>query len=87
MLSKHLTIHCHACGAYRPLYARHCKTEHLTSLTLLPPSFQLCIDLDRRLREVYNRPGQPPLVLSPHIMSATALEEQEGQGALRGASL
>jgi len=41
---------------------------------------QLCIELDRRLRQVYNRPGQAPLVLDAHVISGRALEQQEGTG-------
>lgn len=44
---------------------------------------QLCAELDRRLREIYNHGGQQ-LVLHPHILSARALWEQEGQGVRGG---
>lgn len=42
---------------------------------------QICSELDRRLRLVYNRPGEDPLVLDAHVMSAGALPDQEGAGA------
>jgi hypothetical protein len=32
------------------------------------------------LCSLYNRPGCEPLVLDAHVLSAKALEEQEGQG-------
>lgn len=38
---------------------------------------QMCIDVERRLREVYGE-----LVLGAHDLSARALLEQEGQGKL-----
>ena len=56
-----------------------CLSTHACRLS--PPWLpsQLCAELDRRLRQVYNREGQE-LVLHPHILSARALWEQEGQG-------
>ena len=48
----------------------------------LPP--QMCTELDRRLRLVYNRPGHAPLVLDAHVMSGAALKDQAGQGARLG---
>lgn len=43
---------------------------------------QICTQLDRRLRRVYNQPGRAALVLDAHVLGAQALEEQEGAGAL-----
>ncbi|PRW59252.1 hypothetical protein C2E21_2426 [Chlorella sorokiniana] len=43
---------------------------------------QLCAELDGRLRDIYNRDGRE-LVLHPHILSAKALWEQEGQDDLQ----
>lgn len=78
--------HCAACcNSPEPA----CATPHPACsvprhhLQALAPAIQICTTLDRRLRQVYNRPGQPPLVLDPHVLSSRPLEEQEGAGALQ----
>ena len=75
-------------SAVLPLSSSACCSEPQSQLFLnanmansclarLAPS-QLCLDLERRLRDVYG----PQLILAPHNLSAAALESQGGAGAL-----